>query len=63
MTKALIIELEKYKEGPLMITSGMKEEEETKILSIKNEHEESMDKIFETQPPHFESEKPPRPFS
>jgi hypothetical protein len=48
VTKALIIELEKYKEGPLMITSGMKEEEETKVLSIKNEDEESMDKIFET---------------
>ena len=50
INKALIIELEKFKDGPLMITSGIEKEE--KVLSIKNEgeqsDEESLDKIFET---------------
>lgn len=50
VNKALIIELEKHKDGPLMITSGIEKEEEEKILSIKGEEEEeeSLDKIFET---------------
>jgi len=37
INKALIIELEKFKDGPLMITSGIEKEEEDKVLSIKNE--------------------------
>ena len=50
INKALIIELEKFKDEPLMITSGL--EQKDKVLSIKNEGEqsddESLDKIFET---------------
>lgn len=57
-----------------MITSGIEKDEEDKVLSIKNEREnddkdeESLDKIFETQPPPLPdqrktSAKPPRPDS
>lgn len=60
VNKALILEIEKTKDVPLMITGGIMEEEEEKPqLSIKNEEEkadsprieDSIDKIFETEPP------------
>ena len=59
----MIIELEKGNFNvPLMITSGIDEEKSDKPLSIKNEveklkdspriEEESLAKIFETEPPN-----------
>ena len=64
VNKALIIELEKGNLNvPLMITSGIDEEKSEKPLSIMNEvveelkdspriEEESLAKIFETEPPN-----------